>query len=342
MNHPASETEPEEKPVVEIVHGDDSYGIRTHIEGLIDACFGKERSLADLNLTRLDGKQASDDDLRSAANAMPFLAERRMVILTSPFSKLTTDAARKRFITLLNELPSSTLLVLVIEDTHDRRGWKSFTPVHFVQRWLKDAGSRAHYVVCQLPAPNAMPEYIRSTAKARGGQFSPDAAAALTAHIGSDTQMAALEIDKLLTYVDYKRPVEAQDVEELTAQVGQTDVFSMVDALANGNSRQAIGLLHRLLEEQDPLSLFGMIVRQFRLLVQARELMDEGRGSQIAAELRQNPYVADKLAGQARHFNMAQLEDIYHRLLLVDEAMKTSQMPSDLALDTFVAELGRS
>jgi DNA polymerase III delta subunit len=51
--------------------------------------------------------------------------------------------------------------------------------------------------------------------------------------------------------------------------------------------------------------------------------------------------VADKLASQARRFNMDQLEAIYHRLLEMDEAMKSSQMPSDLVLDTFIAELAK-
>ena len=343
MDHPDEETGSGELPVVAILHGDDPYSINQHLNALLDRCFGKERSLEQLNLTRLDGRQATDEELGSAANALPFLADKRVVVLTSPLSRLTSDAARKRFLALLEGLPSSTLLVLVIEDTLERKkGWKSFPSTHFVHRWVMAAGNRAKYELCQLPQPGEMPMYIRKTAQAQGGQFNPDAAAALAAHIGNDTQMAALEIDKLLTYVDRRRPVEAQDVEELTAQGSQVDVFAMVDALANGNSRQAIGFLHQLLEEQDPLSLFGMITRQFRLLIQARELMDEGRGSQIMTEMHQAPFLADKLAGQARRFSMAQLEDIYHRLLSIDEAIKTSQMPPDLALDTFVAEQSHS
>jgi DNA polymerase-3 subunit delta len=186
-----------------------------------------------------------------------------------------------------------------------------------------------------------MPEWIRKEARSQGGQFTPDAAVALASHIGSDTQTAVLEIDKLLTYVDKRRPVDANDVEELTAQGGQADVFEMVDGMASGNARQALHILHRLLETQDPLSLFGMITRQFRLLIQVRELMDEGKGGQAAGELRLHPYVAEKLAGQARRFQISQLEDIYHQLLQIDEASKTGQMPADLALDTFIAGLAR-
>jgi len=328
-----------QKPVVYIIHGDDPLAIRRNVDELCGEL--GEPSMADLNITRLDGKQSSDDDLRSAANSMPFLTDRRLVILTNPFSRLNNDAARKRFIALLEGLPPSTGLVLVVEDTFERRDWKSMPGAHFVRRWANAAGERAQIRLCQLPAMREMSEWVRKEARAMGGQFSPQAAAALVALVGNDTQMASLEINKLLLYVDFKRAVEAEDVNEMTAQTGQADVFAMVDALASGNSRQAIGLLHRLLEAQEPLSLFGMIVRQFRLLLQARELLDEGQGMHVAGELHLPSFVADKLTTQARRFTMAQLEEIYHRLLLLDEAMKTGQSPSDLALDTFVAELAR-
>lgn len=329
-----------EKPVVYVFHGDDPFAIRRQVDAMVKQM--GDPALADLNITRLDGKQASDDDIRSAANAMPFLTERRLVILTHPFAKLTSDATRKRFAALLDGLPPSTALVLVLDDTYERRDWKTLHGAHWLRRWMNAAGPRAMYKLCQLPAMNRMPEWIREEARRQGGLFNPDAAAALTAHVGNDTQLASLEINKLLIFVDFKRAVEVEDVEDMTAQGGQADVFEMVDAMASGNTRQALALLHRLLESQEPISLFGMITRQFRLLLQARELIDEGRGSQTAGELRLPGFVADKLSNQARRFSMAQLEQIYHRLLLLDEAMKTSQTPSDLALDTFIAELAQS
>jgi len=330
-----------EKPVVYIFHGDDPFAIRHHLDGIIKQM--GDPTIADLNTSRLDGRQSNDDELRSAANAMPFLAERRLVIVTHPFARLTTDATRKRFLALLDGLPPTTALVLVVEDVLERNKWKSLPQIetNWMHKWLSKAGRRAYYQLCKLPTFNEMPEWIRKEARRLGGQFNLDAASALVAHIGNDTQLASQEVTKLLTYVDFKRPVQVDDVEEMTAQSGQADVFAMVDALAGGNTRQAIALLHRLIEEQEPISLFGMIVRQFRLLLQAREVIDEGRGGQIAAELHQAGFVADKLASQAKRFTMVQLEEIYHRLLLLDETMKTGQAPADLALDLFIAEMAR-
>lgn len=330
-----------EQPVVYIFHGDDPLALSRHVQALVDQM--GDPSIADMHITRLDGRQVNDEELRAAAYAMPFLTARRMVILTNPFVRMTTDAARKRFLALLDGLPETTQLILVVPDVIERGKWKSLPMdgANWIRKWLRAAGSRAKYELCALPALREMANWVRKEARDQGGQFQPDAAAALVAHVGNDTLAASQEIAKLLTYVDFKRPVEAADVEELTAQGGQADVFAMVDALAEGNARQAIAMLHRLLETQDPLSLFGMITRQFRLLIQARELLDEGRGGQIAGELRLHPYVAEKLPGQARRFRMSQLVAIYHRLLDLDEAMKTGQMPSDLALDTFIATLAR-
>lgn len=330
----------EEHPSVCIYHGDDPFAIRRHVNEEVKSL--GEPTWAEMNTVRLDGRQCSDDDLRSAVNALPFVSERRLVILANPFARTSTDAARKRFLALLDSLPPSTTLVLVVEDLMERgKAWKSLPEVHsnWIRKWLANAGKRGKYQLCQLPPPAQMPQWIREEAKRQGGQFKPDAATALASHLGNDTQQASLEIDKLLTYVDFKRAVEAEDVMEMTAQTSQADVFAMVDALANGNNKQAMHLLHQLMDTEESMFIFSMVVRQFRLLIQARELMDEGKGGQVATEMRQHPFVAGKLVDQARRFKLAQLETIYRRLLEIDEEFKTGRATLELSLDTFVAQI---
>ena len=100
------------KPVVYVLHGDDTFAIRRALEAM-EAKMG-DASIAELNLSRLDGREARVDDIRSAANAMPFLAERRMVVVSHPLAKLAGETAREQFRALLDGLPDSTALVLVI------------------------------------------------------------------------------------------------------------------------------------------------------------------------------------------------------------------------------------
>jgi DNA polymerase III subunit delta len=322
------------------LHGDDPLAVE-RATGELLAKLG-DPTMLDLNLARLDGRSASMDEIYNAANAMPFLAEKRVVILTTPFARLTSDAAKERFRALLDGLPETSLLVLVIEDEIERGDWVRLSKSHWLRKWQAAAGARVEYRLCQQPAARDMPGWILREVRAQGGQMTPEAASALAQHIGSETRAASREIEKLLTYVDYLRTVEVDDVELLSAQSGQASMFDMVDAIGSGNARLALNLLHRLLETEDENSLFGMVVRQFRLLVQAREVLDEGKKADaVAQELHIHPYVASKLVDQAGRFKMPRLVAIYHRLLEIDEAVKTGQTGLAVALDTFVAELAR-
>ncbi len=187
-----------------------------------------------------------------------------------------------------------------------------------------------------------MPAWIRKEAERQGGKFAQTAAVALAGHIGNEPAQASLEITKLLTYVDFARPVEEEDVDELTVAGSQVDVFKMVEALADGDAANALHMLHSLLEKRDAMELFSLVTRQFRQLVAVREILDEGGGeAQVGSELHLYSKAIQALTRQARRFTMDDLIGIYHRLVEMDEAAKTSQVPLEVTLDTFIAELSR-
>jgi len=77
-------------------------------------------------------------------------------------------------------------------------------------------------------------------------------------------------------------------------------------------------------------------------LLQVRELLDDGKGLQdIPREIPEirASLVAEKMARQARRYNLEQLKEVYRRLLLVDRDLKTSQVTPELAFDLLVVEL---
>lgn len=326
-----------EKPVIFILHGDDKMAVEAFIDGLVSRM--GDPSMAELNTTHLDGRLASDEDIRTATLAMPFLSDRRLVIMANPLARLNNPASHERFIKLLDGLPDTTALVLVIEDHLHYRGWDVLKPEQWLMKWVSTAGKRVLVRECPLPGAREMPGWIIKQAQAAGGKFTQEAALALADHTGSDTALAAQEIDKLLTYVNSQRPVEMDDVALLVVTGGPVNVFKMVEALAERNSRQSVRLLHALLAETEPSHLFGLIVRQFRFLLQIREILDEGGDqNQVVREFKSLTY-ASQYVSQARRFTQAELDAVHHRLLELDEAIKTSQVPDELALELLVTEI---
>ena len=323
-------------PCIYILHGEDEFAITHYVVKLQSRVDSAD--MVEINTTRLDGRTISLDDLETALFTLPFMAPMRLVILTNPLTRLNNPDTRKRFIALIEKAPASVILVVVetrlLTEERDRRRGQ----VHWLEKWALSAGGKVHLQAFNLPLGAAMAQRIQELSRDLGGKITPRAAELLGSLVGDSPRTAYQELQKLLAYVRYERPIEVEDVELLTADQGHGDIFKMVDAIGDRDGKRAANMLQRLLAEQEPLPIFGMVVRQFRLLILAREAIDNGQGDKdFARQARQHPYVAEKVYKQARRFSLPQLEVIYHRLLDLDEGMKTGETDGDLALETFVA-----
>ena len=319
-------------PNIFFLYGNDEFAISRKLKDF-ESDFSDPTS-ADMNTARLDARSLSEDSLGNALNAMPFLAKRRLVLLSNPSSKYNNPQVRKKFLGFIENIPETARLVM----------YESVEPKEAEKHWLvKWAGKNEKSVQTRafmLPRLKDMAGWIFNETKNQGGKIEPRAAEMLKEMVGVDTRQAGMEIAKLLAYANWARPINSQDVEAVCVVTSEQSVFDFVDALANGNGKSAQHLLHRLLETEEEFSLWGMVVRQFRLLIQAREILD-GRGNKddVAHALGIHPFVAEKATQQAARFSIESLEAIYHQLLNIDERVKTSQITLDLAMDTLVVEL---
>jgi len=315
-----------------LLFGNDEYGIAQRVRQFI-AEF-KDPGAADMNTARLEAATMSDEALNTAAQAAPFLADHRLVIVANPSRKYTEAAARRKFEDFILKAPPTARLVLC-EELEPKEAEK-----HWLVKWADKNREAVRAHAFMLPRAREMTAWITQEAAGKGGAIERQAAEKLAEMVGNDTRRAAQEIDKLLAFANWSRPVRLEDVQALSIFSAEQSVFDFVDALAQGSGTRAQSLLHRLLETDEPFALWGMVVRQFRLMIQAREILD-GRGNDkdVARTLGVHPYVAEKATKQARRFSMQQLEDLYRKLLSIDEGVKTGQTTLDLALDLLVVEL---
>jgi DNA polymerase-3 subunit delta len=328
----------ERKPVVYVFHGDDELAISESIAELKSRL--GEPSMIELNLTTLDGRSFSIEEFETAGKSLPFLAERRLAVLNHPLAYMQNDSNRKRILSFLEDLPEENAVVLAeyrpLLSAKERRDGKT----HWLEEWGKKLGDRFYIREYRLSRGSQMTGWILKRAKKNGGEFEPQAAVLLASLLGDDVRLVDQEITKLLTYVNYDRPVEEADVRQLTSDLLEGGIFEFVDALGNRDRKEAVNEYHRLLSDQDAQRLFGMILRQFRLLLLTREMLDQNTGKKdITRRLKIHPFVGDKIAFQARQFSQSQLDQIYHRLLEIDSDQKFGVMNIDLSIDLMIAEI---
>jgi len=312
-----------------LLHGENELQRREALAAVIDKT-GLSPEFRDMNTEILEGA-VTPAELRGACSVMPFLGEARVVIARGLLGKVKGKAA-KDLLAVLKDVPPTT--VLVVEEA------KTLPKRHAIFSKSLDVDLQVRH--CALPGARDLPLWIQQRARSYGGQIEGRAAALLAQNIGGNLRLLDQEVEKLLLYAGESQRVTVEDVRVMVPYVQSADViFQMVDAVGQRDARRAAGYLHRLLDVgEHPLGIFGMVVRQFRLLVQVRWSIDRRHSQQqMATELKLHPYVVGKVAAQANRFSPPQLRKAYGLLTETDISIKRGEIPADMALDLLVAQL---
>ena len=314
-----------------IFHGEDDHKKNETLTQLLGRL--GDQGMLDLNTTRFSG-QVSLSDLRQAVDTIPFLAPARVVIVDDLFVTNPGKAYMEELLSFLPKVPDSTRL-LFLESQVLRGNHPVITLANRDEQGLERS--------FPLPEGNQVDRWILRQAQKKGGEVSPRAAHLLASIIGNDLHILDNELEKLVVYKASAttKTIEEDDVTLLSPYFAEASIFDLVDALGNRNEREASILYQRKLNEGvDPFYLFSMFVRQFRLLIQVKELAEDGYSPPaIARELRLHEFVTNKIYGQARGFTLTELELVFRHLLHVDVRVKTGKADLQTELDLLIAKL---
>ena len=188
---------------------------------------------------------------------------------------------------------------------------------------------------------NDLRGWVQKRVMDRNGSITTNAVQLLVDMIGMDLWALASEVEKLLLYAT-GRAIEIEDVEEMVVFVKEVSVFTVVDAVLEGNRVVAMRNLTKLLEGEATVPyLLSMLGRQVRMLLLAKELLQEKvpqgeLGSRLGIS---SAYPLRKTLEQARRFTPQSLRVLHRGLLNTDVAIKTGAQGERLALEFLVAEM---
>lgn len=274
-------------------------------------------------------------ELLRIGGTLPFLAPRRLVIvegLLSRFEPRGQSLESSEWSNLaqhVTQLPPTTTLVLV-----DGK----LSPANPLLRKL---APKARVKEFKLLRGTELQRWIHERITRLGSQISPRAARLLAELVGGNLWILSQELEKLCLAAQ-GRPIEEKDVLELVSYAKEANIFSLADAIVGRQLRRAFHLLQEFLSQGTaPAYLLYMITRQFRLVIQARELASRGLSArEISQELGlTSDFLLEKALGQAATYSGERLEEVYRRLLEADVLTKTGRLSGELALELLVAEI---
>ena len=326
-----------------ILSGQDDFSLGGSLEEIKRGI--SDQALLAANTTILDGQQVTLDQLRAVCETMPFLSERRLVIVngllerfepkskSSGQKKITPVANQqneyKLLATYISKIPDSTILVLI-----DGRLGRN-NPL------FRALSARAEVKTFPLLRNTELRKWIQRRVIEEGGSISPGAVDLLVKLVGSNLWIMKSEINKLVLFSSGRR-IEEEDVKRVVSYAHQANVFAMVDAILEFKAGIAEQSLHQLLEGgAAPAYLLVMLLRQLRMIVRVKELRGQGKPEvEIQNKLGlTSEFALRKTLEQASRYSWERLKEVYHKLLETDLSIKTGKYGGELALNILIVEL---
>lgn len=257
------------------------------------------------------------DALIAAAETLPFLAEKRLVIVREcdllTTSKKSDDDKLEALMDYLPKLSPMTCLVFVVKGKADGR------------KKLYLALKKRDAIVDFSPMSDMEAAgWAQKSMRALGKQIDATTAQKLVFTVGSDAALLKQEMDKLAHFVGEREAIAPEDIDEVCVKSLECTVFQMVDAQVAGRNAEAFRLLQSVLQNgQDRVGVLAMLLRQYRILYHARCLLEDRvpTGSQ-AALLGIPPFALTRTQAQAKRYAKERLKAAYDYLFDLEYRIK--------------------
>ncbi len=310
---------------VYLLYGEERYLIRQYTGRLRDALTDPGD---DVNTTRFSGQAPDPGQIIDLAETMPFFADHRAIFLddTGLFKK-----GGEALADYVENIPDSTYLIFS-ETEVDRRS-----------RLYKQVQKAGRVVEFKRQPEDLLMQWILGRLKREDKKITRPVLELFLSRTGNDMDQIDQELEKLLCYAMGREVIGREDVEAVCGTQVDDRIFDMVDAVADRQQQRALGLYHDLLLLREaPMRILSLVTRQFRILMQLKEMAGQGLGeSAMAAQVKVPGFAVRKYLRQAGKFTDRQLRETVAGGVQAEEDIKTGRMDDRLAVEMFLIEYSK-
>ena len=284
--------------------------------------------LEELNESLMDAP--ATDAVIAACETLPFMADKRLVIVREHPALTGRADADDRLISYIPQVPESAVLVFIARGKADARK-KLYTAI-------KKAGG----IVTFAPLTDAeLNGWIVKTFAGLGKSVTPQTASVLAFTVGTDTALLRTEIEKLAALAGDRGEVTEQDVHAVATRSVECTVFEMVDAVVAGQQGKAFGLLRDMLTTgSDRLGILAMLLRQYRLMQHIKIMQYEKVApAEIKQRLGVAPFAAERCIRQASGYTGGQVKQAVNICLQTEYKVKSGQYNQEGSLEAAMLQL---
>jgi len=307
---------------VYLLYGEETYLKKLYRDKLRNAMISPDDTM---NYAYFEGKGININEIIDLAETLPFFAERRLIVLedTGFFKCASPELAD-----YLKEMPETTSMIFV-ESEVDKRN-----------KLYKAVQSKGRAVELGKQDEATLIRWVAGNIKREGKAVSEHTVRYLLAKVGTDMENIQKELEKLFCYAMDQDSITIEDVEAICTTQITNQIFDMVNAVADRQQKKALQYYYDLLAlKEPPMRILFLLTRQFKLLLEVKDMDQKGYGrKELAEKTGLSPFVVGKYQTQAKAFQTKELRSILEDSVETEESVKTGRLTDTLGVELFIVK----
>lgn len=284
--------------------------------------------MEELNETLMDSP--ATDAVIAACETLPFLAEKRLVIIREHPALMGRTDADEKLIAYIPQVAESCVLIFLARGKADARK-KLYNAI------------KKHGAIVSFNALTAaeIDQWIVRTFQGLGKGCAPQVASLLSFTVGTDTALLRTEIEKLAALAGDRDDITEADVHAVATRSTEYNVFQMVDAVVAGQQGKAFALLRDMLTNgEDRLGILAMLLRQFRLMQHVLIMRYEKvPNAEIQKRLGMPSFAAERMMRQAANYSGSAIKQAVDICLQTEYKVKAGLMNQEGSLEAAMLQI---
>lgn len=316
--------------------GIDEKIIKDSIELIVDSTLNKD--FIDLNYVKFDGSKAVMNDVLNACETLPFMTDKKVVLLyrASFLGDREDRESKKRFEDLnkyVDNIPGHCILIMyyVFEDEREK-------PSNSIKKLEK----KCTVIKADKLKGEKYYKKVKSLFASMGKDIGKVELKFFCDNVDNNMDIVTREVDKLVNFCEGIE-ITKDAIVRLLPQKNDDDIFDLVDFLSQKRPEKSIDILNELLYRgENILGILFMIQRQFKLLLNIKISMEEGKNKdQISKALRLHPFICEKMMTQSKKFSLNQLKKCLEMCLTTERILKSSQVEKKTEMELLIVNTVR-
>ncbi|AXI40162.1 MAG: DNA polymerase III subunit delta [Bacillaceae bacterium] len=318
-----------------LFYGKESFLLNETIRKLLTEAISEDER--EFNYSVYDMEETNIETAVEDGETMPFLGERRMVVVKNPYF-LTSEKKKEKVEHNLKKLeqyvenpaPFTVFVFLLPHEKIDER-----------KKLTKQIKKAATVVEMNSFSEEETVKWIKEKAEAENVAMEKEAIDELMEKTSGNLMIIDKEMEKLCAYVGSGNKLTAEMVKQLVARSLEQNVFDLIDAVVKKKTEEAFKIFYDLLKiNEEPIKILSLLTQQFRLLYQVKQLSKSGYGQdRMASSLKVHPFRIKLALKQEKQFSASELQSIIKALAETDFEIKTGKKDRQLALEFLLLKL---